>query len=140
MRMARLSLLFFVCIGATASPRFDSPDNLALDASILDGRLVTSSSSPAAVQSEIRAQLKYLVGHLFSVGAPALGHSLAVTVQSARPFGTRREVRYTAKFLVAWEKTRAIPASLSVALPLSGDSASLSRFDKAYLSKCGDPD
>lgn len=136
--MKHLFWALLVCASVQGA-RFDSPDNVALDATISDGRLVTSSSSAAAIQSEIRAQLKYLVGHLFSVGAPALGHSLSVAIQSVLSGTGRKDVRYTAKFLVAWEKTRAFPSSLSLALPASGDGGSLSRFDKAYQAKCGDP-
>lgn len=136
------SLLIALAAAPALATRFDSPENVALEATLADGKLLTSASDAATLQTEIRAQLKYLIGHLFSVGSPALGHSLSLQLRSTAPIADgRKEVRYAAKFLIAWEKTvgsPAAPAVLTVALPAGGDSSALRKFDGAYSGKCGE--
>ncbi len=142
MKAVVLSLLIALGTARAEGGRFDSPENTALDVSLIDGRIASASSDPATVKNEIRAQLKYLIAHWFSLGSPALGHSLEIQLRSALSRnGLRKEVRYSAKFLMAWEKTTLSappPTSVSLSLPAGGDSSSIRKFDGAYSGKCGE--
>jgi hypothetical protein len=136
----KILLLALTLTTHAMATRFESPGAVAHDAQLSDRRLLTSSQSSATIETEIRNQLRYLVGQTFGNGSPALEHSLQIQLRGSRLLANgRREVRYAAKFLVAWEKASP-PTQLSAVFPSGGDSSSLSRFDNAYKGKCGDPD
>ena len=143
-KMASLGILFlgFLAIGSASTdvdPRdFDSRSMIAVDATLADGKMVTSTAEPVLVEAQIRLQLRYLVGVLFDDASPALNHSLKTTVKEIKERGDGlKEISYQAQFLLAWNRRGANVKGFSGVVPLRADDKGLNAFDEKYISRCG---
>ncbi|MCB0404810.1 MAG: hypothetical protein KDD51_08480, partial [Bdellovibrionales bacterium] len=125
-------LLGFVFLGAahrTTSP-FITPARALLE----NGQILTTSTDPVAIEREIKNQLKFTIGALNEIGGgAAIESSLRISLKGRR---SDDRLSYEARLLVAYPQRYALPQTLQVVLPESGDRDGLKKFHDAHGSSC----
>ena len=122
-----------------ASIRIDSATSIALDASIEQATIKSSSdASDEKLKKDIRRQLKFLIGPLnFYNGTPDLGHvEINITNKNKEEDEVLQTVTYDAKFLVSWDKSKPVPTQFKAILPLSIKAKYLKEFYQSYSQTC----
>jgi hypothetical protein len=115
----------------------DSAHAFAVDATITQGMIHTTSKASVTMEKQIRAQLLYLIGQLNGVqGGPQLNElqikiNEAVAVESGG-----YDVRYEAHLVLAWPQGKTLPESYEIILPAKADRASLSNFLESLKEDC----
>lgn len=138
-------LAFLLLVAATARghapplPDFTSPHMTPVTGTIHEA-LLRSNSDPVDYQGEIEAQLFFLVGTMFRHRAAAdLGHAV-VRILSVAPSETPgfKDVRYSASFVVGWDKRSAVPVSIPTVFPLQADTDGKAAFFEKYGKVCSE--
>ena len=123
---------------SASTPKFDSASSTALDATITDATLMTSSPN-YNVDSQIKDQLYFSIGLLNNWGSVADLANRSVVVKSivAVPGSpSLSKVTYDAKFKIAWSRNRQIPSSITVPVPARGDYQGIQAFYSKYEGTC----
>ncbi|MCO4794606.1 MAG: hypothetical protein KC493_12880 [Bacteriovoracaceae bacterium] len=118
-----------------AKPKFVSAHTVALDGTITDGKIITSSPN-YGVKREIKEQLMYTIGQLNGLdgGSPDMNRLEISVGQSTQLDNGLYEVTYAAKLFIAWPLSVQVPRSFDLLVPSRGDYASLQKFFKAFGS------
>jgi hypothetical protein len=139
--MTRTIIVLILSSVVFASTRYDSHGTLAVDASIQDGMLFTTSSSSSKWHSEIRAQLQFIIGQFNESNTPGLWHSLDLDFRGVTRANNRNIVHYDARFLLAWDRPGSnVPASVEIILPVVGRYSDIEQFSQKYGAQCGNGD
>jgi hypothetical protein len=123
---------------STSTPKFDSASSTALDATITDATMLTSSPT-YNVDSQIKDQLYFSIGMLNNWGSVADLANRTVTIKSiaAVPGSPSLSIiTYDAKFKIAWSRNRQIPSSIIVPVPARGDYEGIHSFYSKYEGTC----
>jgi hypothetical protein len=133
------SLLTFACgkkDNATSDLQFDSAHSIALDGTIADGKMVSSTDYRPDVEKEIREQLMYSIGFFngYSGGPDMNRLQLSISDVQPREDGLF-DVTYAAKLFIAWPRLTFIPPYLNLVLPERGDWEGLGQFFETYSSE-----
>lgn len=141
-RLVALCLVgFSFCLVSEArrveANRATSPYATILEAEIANGSLLTSQTAEKAIQSEIKSQLKFLVGLMNGKwGGAAIDYSLQVELGESEARAEMRVQSYRARLWLAWNRGVALPSSMVVTLPERGDAKGLQEFHAAYGARC----
>ena len=105
--------------------KYDSYHSIALDGTIDNGVIITSSSYDSTIRDQILTQLRYSVGFLNgyqSVGdiSKTLTKSIVIKNKEQLPNGDWK-VTYSANMIVSWARGNSTPSELQLILPESTD-------------------
>lgn len=136
-RIAML-LVFLGVIGCqqappSSQPKFDSEHAVGIDATFSEGKIISSSANPAALDGEIREQIKYTIGQLNGLGGGPDINRLEISIGDVveRADGMF-DVSYAAKLFLAWPRESRLPETFEFILPARGDYTGRFAFYEAY--------
>ncbi len=113
--------------------KFDSYHNIALDAEIDHGSILSSSISPEVVKQQIRKQLMFSIGQLNGLGGGVDMNRLKSRIISTESLdnGIYKHY-YSAKMFISWPREQQVPASYKFILPENTETGALAGFLDLY--------
>jgi hypothetical protein len=122
----------------TGHVKFDSASSVALDATVVDGVMLTTEPN-YGIDSQIKDQLYFTIGLLNGWNGVADLANRSVNVKSivALPGpGRLSKVTYDASFRVSWFRNYQIPSSFVAPVPARGDYQGIQAFYSKYEGAC----
>ncbi len=122
----------------SSAPKFDSATSIALDATVTDGIMLTTSPN-YNLDEQIKDQLFFTIGFINNWGGVADLAQRVVTIKSIDLIPgstTLSKVTYDAKFHVSWLRQYRVPSSIVAPVPARGDYQGLQSFYEKYQGNC----
>lgn len=119
--------------------KYDAAYSVALNGTIAEGKILSPTSYPNAVQSYISNQLYYTVGQLNGVHGVADLNKNQILITSISPEADENglyAVTYQATLFVSWDKGTPIPASFELIMPAQPDQVGIANFMATYANDC----
>jgi hypothetical protein len=138
----KFALVAALALTACSSPKedlaevkFESAHSIAVDATIQEGTIVSTSASDFTIKNQITEQLMYTIGQMNGRDGGVDMNRLALDIKSITPRSDNLyDVIYTANLFVSWKRSAPIPENLLFIVPARGDSSGLKKFFQAYGS------
>lgn len=132
---------FFAAISAcsvqpsTSETKFESAHSVAVEAEIIEGSIIATTSNEVAIQRQIREQLMYTIGQMNGRNGGVDMNRLDSEVLNVeeRQDGLFN-VTYKADLFVSWQRNRALPENILFIVPARGDFSGLNTFFNKYGS------